>query len=182
MHTRRDILRGVAAATAAAVMPAVPVGAAPAPAPSAAPLLGWSVGREGAMDWEAVFAPTREEAVQEWLSIKGTCEGCPHDTGADEVCECYPDIDSHRSPAFDKHVHADRVPDTAKHADGWCNIDCDRCGWSSDETASWDVNHVVGDQIVCEGCMTLVDWKIADPEYYDEQIENMLTEEYGEAV
>lgn len=183
MKSRRDILKGGAAVAAASIMPTVPASAvAVTNAVSAAPppLVGWSVGTEGAMNWEAVFAPTREDAIKEWLSIKGTCDGCPHDTGADDVCECYPDIDSHRSKAFDSYADADRVPDTAKHLDGWCNIDCDRCGWSSDETASEDVNYIVGNEIVCEGCMTLSDWKVSDPQYYDELIEELLTAEYGE--
>ena len=134
------------------------------------------------MDWEAVFAPTREEAVKEWLSIKGTCDGCPHDTGVDEVCECYPNIDSHRSPSFDAHVDEAIVPDVAKHQDGWCNIECDRCGNTSDETTSWDVNRIIGAEIVCEDCMTLADWKIDDPEHYEMLVDELLTEEYGEAV
>lgn len=184
MQTRRDILRGSAAVAAAAVLPAVPISAAVLAevVPAAPPLLGWSIGTEGSMDWEAVFAPTKEEAVKEWLSIKGTCDGCPHDTGENDVCECYPDIMGHRSPAFDAHVNAAAVPDIAKHEDGWCNIECDRCGNTSDETTSWDVNRVIGSEIVCEDCMTLADWKVDDPEHYEMLVDDLLTEEYGEAV
>ena len=188
MTSRRQFLAATAAAAVAPILPAVPL---PAAAPvvgwvavtSAPPLVGWSVGTDGAMDWEAVFAPTPEEAVREWLSIKGQCDSCPRDTpGSTEVCECYPGIDYHRSHSFDAYVDAPTVPDTAKHDDGWCNIDCDRCGNTSDETMFCDVAETVGDEIVCHDCMTYSDWLIADPDHAAEMLDEMLEGEYGPVI
>ncbi len=200
MSTRRDIIKTALGAAAAMALPgasdeAVAKMAATLEAPVAPKLVGWSVGQHDRMNWRPVFAATKEQAIEEWAHVNWggvECDECGRNVltgeGGDPALydDCCGDIGVHRSKHFDAHFalyqKTDDVPDIAKHHDGWCNIDCDRCGRSSDETTSQDVNHDVGGMLICEDCMTYADWRIADPDYADELLADYLDSEYGPEV
>lgn len=186
MTTRRDIIKSVLAGAASMAMPSAGAIANFAPPLEATTpkLVGWSVGSEGSMNWYPIFAETEEAAIAEWVDIAGVCSDCPRSTpGSTDVCECYPDITADRSRAFDEYATTcEPVPDVAKHRAGWCNIDCSRCGHTSDETVSYDVAEDVDGQVVCHDCMTIADWRIVDPSHADELLSEELDREYGPEI
>lgn len=163
--TRREILKRAGAVAAVTALPSVvPVISA---APSAPPMLAWVVGTPGEFNWQFVRAPSEHEAKLEWLS-EDSCEMvCEEVDSADleklpEDCDCefcsrYHDIGADRTPTFDGHP-------TLSPAD-WLNAGighlCCRCGY---ETCRDGGGRAVGNDAVCEDCLTLADWDIIDPE------------------
>ena len=203
--TRRDMLSGSAAAVATVSLPNVAFAAVDAAAPSAPPDVGWLVGQEDRMNWQRIYAPTREDAIREWATMHHggeCCEECGRsfvtgekqdDAGKDDLdlavddncddCTGYP-LRVDRVKQIDPYKGKD-VPDKVKWRLGWWIPDCSRCDWTADGDCGGeasDYGNLVGDDFVCEDCMTLADWQIADPRYYEEQIDELLTAEYGEAV
>jgi hypothetical protein len=168
MMTRRFLLAAAAVTTAAAAIPAVPALAAEVAAPAAAPPLpAWVVGTPGEYNWEIVRASTSEKAIELWCA-----DNCQHDYEEDEhgnpasPCECV-------ACAWETRAsRADQFDDIAKPTPGdWMRAGlgytCSRC---SEETDPQNTGHAVGDEAVCEGCMKLVDWQVADPERYAQMV------------
>lgn len=164
---RRQFLIGAAAGAA---LPLVPTAVASAPVAPAALDPVWEVGTDGGMDWQLLRAPTLRDAMLEWMDERGSCEGC-----TPEDCECYGAPEGHRVPRLDDKLETTGRNEAAKIA-GWCNT-CERCDWSEIDPSDYYV--LANDECVCGECMTLADWKTEDPEYYDEQMDELLTEEYG---
>lgn len=140
---RRQFLTGVATAALAPTLPPLPVAALPiAPPPPPAPaLLTFIVGTPGEFDWRPVFARTAEEAFEERFG------GCFDD---DEE----PDINEYvtRVKEWDGKAEEELTPAAwLKQGFGYC---CCRCG---DECYGGDGGATVGDEAVCEQCLTLAD-------------------------
>ena len=158
--TRRDVLIGAAAVVVTAAVPPLPAVAKPA---SVVPLPAWQVGTPGEMDWRVIFAKTAEEARIEWFAeMHGdepgkVCEGpCSLDD-----CECFgSDQEAERQPKFDNPLNA-QPDDVTRYRAGW-TVMCDRCDY---EAQREDGSRVINKKVICEGCLTLDDYKICDPEY-----------------
>lgn len=159
MLTRRLVL---AAAAATAASAAIPAGAAiVAPAPAATPLLpAWIVGTEGEFDYQMVRAATQAEALAIRVTEVSGHKTCTCDTGEAGVCDyCY----------YDGHFDAIRVEDFDTLAEptggDWIRAGygyhCSRCGY---ETFPETGGIALGDEAICEECMTLADWDIVDPQ------------------
>lgn len=166
--TRRELITGIGAT--ALVVTATP--AAMAEAASSVivkPLPAWQVGTPGEMDWRVIFAEDEKTALREWFAEEygdypgNVCDGpCSLDD-----CECFsPSAEAKRQPKFDNLLNAE-PDDIEKFRAGW-TVHCDRCDY---EAMREDGSHVVGNQVICENCLTLDDYKICDPEYAAELIE-----------
>lgn len=147
---RREFLTTTAAAAVVPLMPAlaspVVVGVDMARAPS---VTMWAVGTWGEYNWQPVAAETEEDAIRqvaEWDDMV-----CP-DTGELEV-----HYDATRCKAWD---NLKRDPTPADWLRANMGHICDRCGY---EVCS-DDGHPIGDLAICEGCVTLDEWEIIDPE------------------
>lgn len=152
--SRRQVLLGSAASVAVLAAPGVAI-ASPRPR-----LPMWAVGSPGEFDWQAVAAPTRGEAVKEYLGLIGMREDDEF-AGDFEVqrCAVWDDLDGEPSPADWLHANMGTL--------------CDRCDC---ETHSED-GHAVGKEAVCEDCMTVEDWDIVDPEYAAELRADLAAED-----
>lgn len=162
---RRQFLIGAAAGAA---LPLVPAAVAAAPVPQVLHPV-WAVGTEGGMDWQMMRAPSLEAAIEIWRGDTGVCSpGC-------ECCDPddVPEPDGHRVPKLDDKFETTGRNRAAQIA-GWLT-QCDRCDY--DECSDYYV--MADDEAVCTDCMTLADWRVVDPAYYAEQIDELLTEEYG---
>lgn len=183
MTTRRDLLKGAAAvATVSAIpsLPAVAVSLSPA-APASEPLVAFMVGTPGEHDGAHIWARNLKEAFQIWGEQQGTmcgsdeCERCFDRGEPERPCTCDPTYYAKRYPKWDNLDHEATPADWLKAG---CGYMCDRCG----NEEGFEDGYVIDGDAVCVDCMTLADWKTEDPEYYAEQIDELLTEEYGEAV
>jgi len=182
MTTRRELLKGSAAVAAISVIPPIPVSAVQSAQVAAEPLVAFMVGTPGEHDGAHIMARNLKEAFQIWGEERGTmcgtdeCEQC-FDRGDEpnRPCTCDPTYYAKRFPKWDNLGHEATPADWLKAGLGYI---CDRC---SNEEGFGD-GYVIDGEAVCVDCMTLADWKTQDPEYYAEQIEELLTEEYGEAV
>ncbi len=177
MTTRRDILKGSSAVAVIAAMPIAPAIAA-ASAPPVAPLLSFVVGTPGEHDALFVRASSIQEAYQMWGEQQGHsagsagCEICFDGDHADAPCTCDPKEYVTRIKKWDA---LDDDPTPGQWLDAGFGHICNRCNY---ETMAGDGYNINGDA-VCTDCMTLDDWQIEDPEYYAEQIDELLTDEYG---
>lgn len=155
MLTRRFILAAAAATAAASAIP--PAFANP---PAAAKRLkpAWVAGTDGEFNFQVVRAPTREEAIARYIAEEmgfTACECAPDEDGDCDFCFHTPDV--YRVEMFDsieKPTPGDWLRADMGHS-------CSRCGY---ETFAQDGGYAVGDEAVCEGCMTLEDWDKVDPE------------------
>jgi len=167
---RRQFLMGTAAV---AVAPLVPTVAAPAPMTPVALDPVWAVGTEEGRDWILTRAPTLKDAVAEWRSVNGDYCECDPDT--DETCDDCRHPEGHRVRSLDDKLETTGRNKAALIA-GWIN-DCERCG--ADEVWPDDYHVLANDECVCDECMTLADWREANPQHYEELCDELLTEEYG---
>lgn len=171
MITRRFLLAAAAVTTAAATIPAAPALAAEI-APAAAPRLpAWVVGMPNCFNWQMVRAADIDTALRE-IAFDNTgcqCNGC-EDANCDFCCELR-NLKAQRVP----HMDDIENPTPADWLRADCGHCCCRCG---EETFPQEGAHPVGDEAVCEECMTPADWRIADPEHYAE----MLADEIEEAA
>ena len=166
MMTRRFLLAAAAVTSASATLPSVPalaIEAAPAAAPP--PLPAWVVGTPDCFDWQIVRIATADEALRDMALSK---VGQPCDCSGDEDVECefcaaLQRLDVIRAP----HMDGIENPTPADWLRADCGHCCSRCGY---ETFPEEGGQPVGDEAVCEDCMTPEDWQIADPERYAEMI------------
>lgn len=170
MMTRRFLLAAAAVTSAAAALPSIPVMAAEA-APAAPRLPAYVVGTPDYFNWQLVRAHDIDAAIRE-IAISnagGACSGC-EDGNCDFCCELR-NLEALRVPHMDDID--DPTPADWIRAD--CGHCCSRCGY---ETFPEEGGQAVGDEAVCEECMTMEDWLIADPERHAE----MLAEQIAEAA
>lgn len=154
--SRREVLVGLTATAALTVMPAAPVFAAPAPFVEVLP--SWIVGTPGEFDWMHVTARTVEDALHNYTCEQIGGNGC--EEGGESDCDCewcctIGGLEVERKAVWDgkqKVTAADWI------RIGWGHT-CSRC---REETCR-DNGHAVGDEAVCDACMTLADWEIVDP-------------------
>jgi hypothetical protein len=164
--TRRDALRmGLAAAASAALPAGVAAAAESAAQGPLAP--AYVVGTPGEYDWIFVRARSEEQAILQWLDDRAE-DPADHCDAEHCVCESFkaaracahyaaPDIAVERAEELD--AIAKPTPGDWMRA-GFC-LTCSRCGY---EINIDDGGRGVGDEAVCEECMTLADWEIVDPE------------------
>lgn len=142
--TRRALLTSAAAVAASTVLP--PIAAMPAPAAigvdmaASSDLVAFAVGTPGEFDWISVFARTPEEAWQEWVHQ-----------------HWFEDEEAAFNPEFVNRVAAWDGLSVVKPADwfraGFGHV-CDRCGY---ETHEEEGARAIGDEAVCEQCLTFGD-------------------------
>ena len=161
--SRRHLLALGGAAVAATVIPAVP--AAPVAAATAAriPRSTWIVGTPGESDHYVIRAATREAAIRFRAE---ECEMDPEDDdfvadGPCECCQCTANAgyEATRVALWDGKPE-DKITDGDWIAAGF-EATCRRCSYETSRDAG---GHSVDGVAVCEDCMTLADWEIADPE------------------
>lgn len=207
MQTRRDVLKGGAALVAATAVPAEAMPALPAVDPAAAvPLdVGWMVGQEDRHNWERIYAPSKDDAIREWATMHHGGECCEYcgrsfvtgempgdadesalDRAIDDDCdECtgFP-IRADRVKLIDPY-EGQNVPDRVKWRLGWWVPDCSRCDWQPDPDCNGeasDYGWLMGEHFVCEDCVTLADLEAHYPDEYADRLDELLTDEYGEAL
>lgn len=155
MLNRREFLAASAASAAVATIPASATVALPQP-----PMLAWIVGTPGEYDWQHVVGRTAEDAIKNFVCEQIGGDGCEEGGAPDCDCEwCYTinGLEAERKAAWDgkESVSAgDWIRSGVGHI-------CSRCGY---ETSPDEGGRGLGDEAVCEECMTLVDWDIVDPE------------------
>lgn len=144
---------------------AIPAGSALAAAPVIEPVTtSWLVGStDGEWDWQHIVAKTEELARREWATeySSGKCEcGTEHypDPGDCDFCCAIARSDVRRIPEWDGKDAASRGDWIRAGMGCWCS----RC---ENETYGEANGHAIGDEAVCEECMTIEDWEIVDPEY-----------------
>ena len=117
-----------------------------------------------------------EAAIREWQIQEGSwdeehdcCQAC-------ELNPCGCDLAAQRVPAWDDKTVI------AGDTDWWeagFGAYCSRCSY---ETHPDNGGELIHDQIVCQDCLTLADYKVCSPDHYAELIEDLMCEEYGEAT
>jgi hypothetical protein len=185
--SRREFMTLAGAAVAAPLLPAAPaVGAPVAVTEIAAPLMAYVVGTPGEYDAQAIWATSPRAAYEEWahdhkgiLCADGACEICENYDSPDgplkHACSCDHNEYVTRVKVWDE---LDHEPTPGEWIDVGIGHICQRCDW---ETSADDAYNISG-EAVCYECMTLADWKIASPERYQEELEELLDEEYGPAT
>lgn len=166
--SRREIMvMSAAAAMSAAIPPAI---AAVVPAAPSLDLKAWAVGScDGEWDREHIVAKTRAEARHLWAGSwsAGKCN-CKDDPGVTcDYCCAIDRAEVLRKPQWDgkeKLTRGDWIR-------GGMGTYCSRC---ANETYGEEGGAAIGDEAVCEDCMTLADWDIADPSKADEIREEMI--------
>lgn len=157
MLTRRNaIALGAAAAAVTAIAP-VAVMAVPV-----APIPAWAVGTPGEFDWIHALG-TEHDARIEWLNSYHGVADCkdggeqPRPECDCEFCANYHGLEVERKECWDGIA-------TPSRAD-WLRAElgtlCSRCGA---EAYREDGSHPIGDEAVCDDCMTPADWDTIDPE------------------
>ena len=154
---RRELLVGTAALAVSASIPTLPSLAAPTKI-----IPAWVVGSEGESNWQHIIAKTEREALRFFAQECGDYEEeCAHDSRQDG-CDCCEAIDSYmaeRKPMWDGRPYDSITPgDWLRSGTGHI---CSRCSY---ETFPEEGGRGVGDEAVCEECMTLADWDAVDPE------------------
>ncbi|MEJ6845132.1 hypothetical protein V3589_02765 [Sinorhizobium fredii] len=145
--SRRAFLSGVAAAAVVPALSVVSVPAAPAAAATAVPEIMpmFACGTPDAFDWQAFAAHTPEDAFRQWLDHQGIydAEERAYLSAHDRVL---------RVAKWDG-----RRPEELKPVD-WIKAGlgahCDRCG---EETFGEYGAMAVGNEVVCEECLTFAD-------------------------
>jgi len=143
-------------ASAAAIAPALPALPAVQVATAAEPLLAFAIGHGGEFDWQPFFAATEEAAMRE------ACRYFGEEPDEDGILS----LDCERVTSWDKRGVASSVT-PADWIRAGMGHSCTRC---RDETFSEDGGRVIGDEVVCEGCLTFADrlvcpdddWLVAD--------------------
>ena len=155
--SRRDLLIGAAAVAAVANIPTLPAMAA-----SAEVIPAWVVGTPGEFDWQHIIARTEEEARRFFAAEVVGGETACEEGGADdcdcEFCQSFNGVEAERKPMWDGKSYDGITPgDWLRSGTGHI---CSRCSY---ETFREEGGHGVGNEAVCEECMTLADWDIVDP-------------------
>lgn len=124
----------------------------------------WVVGTPGEFDWQHIIAKTEDQArrffAAEVIGGDPACEegGLP-DCECD-FCEKLGQVEAERKPMWDGKPYNSITPgDWLRSGTGHI---CSRCSY---ETFREEGGHGVGNEAVCEECMTLADWEIVDPEH-----------------
>jgi hypothetical protein len=151
MINRRDVLIGVAAVAAAAKLPTAGAVAKPAEV-----IPAWAVGTPGEFNWQHIVARTAEKAERVFRAENCDFE-CEEDTLCGECEGCTMEVVAERKPVWDGLEN----PTSADWLRAGSGTYCSRCSY---ETFPEENGHPVGDEAVCEECMTLADWDIVDPE------------------
>ncbi len=153
--SRRELLVGAAAVAAVANIPPLPAIAARAEI-----LPAWVVGTPGEFDWQHMVGRTAEEAIHNFVCEQVGGDGCEEGSPDDCDCEwCFTigSLEAERKPMWDGKqsvTPGDWIRSGTGHI-------CSRCSY---ETFPQEGGYGVGDEAVCEECMTLADWDIVDPE------------------
>ncbi len=163
MMTRRFLLAAAAVTAGASALPApLAVESAPAIVPPA-PLPAWCVGTPDQFNWRVIRAPTAEDAILEWRQEASGLSGCECEPGQEfgcEFCATY-DTEAVRTPSIDT------IPDP-KPGD-WIRAGlgayCARC---DNEAFAEGGAVALGDEVICEDCIEIDDWKTVDPARYAE--------------
>lgn len=164
MMTRRFLLAAAAVTATARAIPSVPALAAEVAPAAPPPLPAWVVGRPDCFDWQIVRASTADEALRDIAlsnAFPADCTGC--DERDCDYCGTLRNLDVLRVP----HMDAIANPTPADWLRANCGHCCSRCGY---ETFPEEGGHAIGDEAVCEDCMSPEDWQIADPERYFEMV------------
>lgn len=169
--SRREALTLGAAAVAVATVPNIPFAAAPTVAAPRLPV--WLVGTDGEFNWGSFRAGTEEAAKALWAEEQcglDTCETGDSSGDCDcEYCGTLANADAQRMAKLDDK---DKITPADWLTVGMGHI-CSRCSY---ETFREEGGHAVGDEAVCEDCMTLADWDIVDPERAAEMRADMADE------
>ena len=162
MMTRRFLLAAAAATSAARAIPSVPALAVEA-APAAPRVPAYVVGTPDRFNWQIVRAHDIDAAIRQIAISNAGCEcrGC--DDANCDFCRELRNLDALRVPHMDDIDN----PTPADWLRADCGHCCSRCGY---ETFPEEGGQTVGDEAVCEDCMTPEDWQITDPERYAEMI------------
>ena len=154
---RRELLVGAATLAASASISSLPSLAAPDEIVPA-----WVVGSDGEFNWQHIIAKTEREALrmfaQECGDYEEDCAHADHQEGCD-CCEAIASYAAERKPMWDGKNYDEITPGDWLRA-GTGHI-CSRCSY---ETFPEEGGHGVGNEAVCEECMTLADWDAIDPE------------------
>lgn len=156
--SRRQILVGAAAVAAASAIPATVAPAIEAAAPAEI-IPAWAVGTPGEFNWQHIVARTAEEAERifraEWIG--DNCED-EEDGPCGECDACCLDVEATRVKSWDG-LGTTTSADWLRADMGSC---CTRCGSESHKDAG---AQIVGEDAICEDCLTLADWGIIDPKH-----------------
>ena len=150
--SRRDALGLAVGAAAAPLLPA-PCAATPPTFPA------WAVGTYGRHNWRVFYAESESVARQMWVAFNGLSD-YPKEV---------PELSVNDAPWIPHGAHGEKPTLEASdyQALDW-DYACDRCGETVGEY------EVVEKDGICHDCMTEDDWRIADPEYAED--------EYGSAT
>lgn len=156
---RRELLSFSAATMVAAIVSAGPT-AAVTSVSAPTDLKAWAVGTPGDFDWQHIVAETEDQARRYFAAeVCGGDEFC--EEGAQdcdcEFCASYWSCEAERKPMWD----GIETPSAGDWLRGGMGTYCSRCGH---ETFPQEEGRAIGDEAVCESCMTLTDWDIIDPE------------------
>lgn len=168
MMTRRFLLAAAAVTAGALALPptfAAEAAALPHPLPSPPPMPAWCVGTPDAFDWRVIRAQTRDEAVLLWRQDESGMASCGCSPDEERECEFCgtADTEAVRTPSIDTIAE----PTRGDWIRAGLGAYCARC---DNETFAECGGHGVGDDAVCEDCMTPEDWQIADPERYAQML------------
>lgn len=165
MITRRFLFAAAAVTSAAAAIPPLPALAVEAAPAAPQPLLpAWVVGRPDCFDWEIVRTNSADDALRQIALSRAGGLSCQCEETEDcDFCGALQELEVIRV------AHMDNIekPTPADWLRADCGHCCSRCGY---ETFPEEGAHPIGDEAVCEECMTPEDWQIADPERYAEMI------------
>lgn len=156
---RHTFLQSVTATVAMIAFPMIPsIAAMPV---TIMPTLGpaWIVGTDGDWNWSVIRMPTESEAIAFWKEDHfGFVCDCPeNEPDTCDGCNC-----GHEAERMPKWDDIDVRAGDATWFKAGMGANCSRC-W--EESFYDNGDHAVGNIVVCQGCMTLADWEIIDPEY-----------------
>lgn len=146
--TRRDILKGGGAATVLIMSGASLTAAASTPS---APLPAWIVGTPGEYNWQFIRAATSDQARRFWAEdqVGVDCEDGMPASGCDcDTCYAFNGADTERRGEWDDFKHEPTPADWLRSGVGYS---CARC---RDEADPYSGARAVGDEAVCESCLT----------------------------
>lgn len=153
--SRREVLLGAIAVTAAAALPTIPAPAAMAPEA----LPAWAVGTPGEFNFQHIVAKTAEEAEKifraEWCD--DSCEG-EEDAPCGACDACCLEVNATRVEIWD----GKKDTTSGDWLEAGMGTYCARCSY---ECFADNGAKPVNGEAVCEECMTLADWDIIDPEH-----------------
>ncbi|HEV7251455.1 MAG TPA: hypothetical protein VGN93_31140 [Shinella sp.] len=160
MLSRRAFLIGTSALVVAPALPAI--SAAPAVTATARALKPmWAVGTPGEFDWQAIQAPSAEEAFKIWAQETAWDD--------EEEIEFDPECVT-RVESWD-HLKKVNPADWIDADMGHC---CERCGYETHRDAG---ARVVAGQAVCESCFTFADLMAEGGENAIDELANKIADE-----